>query len=125
MLDDFKVFQLAKKFHWGCKSAKISFVLRDQLVRASASVALNIAEGSGKRTLLDQRRFYGMALGSLRESQAILELEKIEDKELSSLASQIGAMLFTLTRAAPKPQTETKLQTKNQTQTSLPTPNWN
>lgn len=70
----------------------------DQLLRSASSIALNIAEGSGKRTLSDQIRFYSIAMGSLRESQAILELEQVNNEELENLGSQIGAILFTLTR---------------------------
>ncbi|MEK7691805.1 MAG: four helix bundle protein, partial [Bdellovibrionota bacterium] len=66
--------------------------------RASSSIALNTAEGSGKRTPPDQRRFYGIALGSLRECEAILELEQIQDERLLDLMDQLGAILYTLTR---------------------------
>ena len=98
MLKDFKTFQKAKQFHWACKTLKISKFLQDQLLRASASVVLNLAEGSGKRTPAEQRRFYGIALGSLRECEAILELEQIEDPVIRKTLDEIGAMLFTLCR---------------------------
>jgi four helix bundle protein len=67
-------------------------------LRASSSIALNLAEGSGKRTIEDQKRFYSISLGSLRECDAILQLEKIEDPVLSSLGDQLGAILFTLSQ---------------------------
>lgn len=45
----------------------------DQLRRASLSVPLNIAEGSGKITGPDQRRFYAIARGSAMECGAIVD----------------------------------------------------
>ena len=78
MLRDFHAFQLAKKIHWACKTLKVSRLLRDQLLRASSS--------------------YGIALGSLRECEAILELEQIQDESLLGLMDQLGAILYTLTR---------------------------
>jgi four helix bundle protein len=114
MLRDFQAFQLAKEFHWGCKNLRISRFLQDQLLRASASVALNTAEGSGKRTAQDQRRFYSIALGSLRECEAILELEKINNPELFRILDRLGAVLFTLCRAPEnRDRTATETATSN------------
>ncbi len=47
--------------------------LADQVRRASLSVVLNIAEGSGKTSGPDQRRFYAMARGSAMECGAIVD----------------------------------------------------
>lgn len=75
--------------------------LRDQLRRASLSVVLNIAEGSGKSSDKDFRRYLGNALGSISEVVACLEvakelnllenevLEKLNDVCLS-LSNQLG-----------------------------------
>ena len=40
-----------------------------QMVRAADSVGANIAEGSGKRSFQDNRRFVGEARGSLNETK--------------------------------------------------------
>ncbi|MES3039191.1 MAG: four helix bundle protein [Bdellovibrionota bacterium] len=98
MLEKFEAFIIATKFYQICKRLKIPRFLHEQLLRASSSVALNLAEGSGKRTPQDERRFYGIAFGSLRECQAILELEEIKDHEARELANRLGAMLFKLSR---------------------------
>ncbi len=48
--------------------------LADQLTRASISIVLNIAEGAGKFSGPDKRRYYLTALGSTTESAAILDV---------------------------------------------------
>ena len=105
MLEKFDAYQIAKHYYWLCKTLKLPRFLHEQLIRASSSIALNLAEGSGKRTPIDQRRFYTIAFGSLRECQAILELEKIDNSELKKMGNQLGAILYTLSRKT-LPKTE-------------------
>ena len=47
---------------------------RDHLLRASQSIALNIAEGNGKGTEEDRRRFFEIARGSALECAAIQDI---------------------------------------------------
>jgi four helix bundle protein len=48
--------------------------LADQLMRASTSVVLNLAEGAGKYSRPDKRRFYLIARGSATEAAALLDI---------------------------------------------------
>lgn len=48
--------------------------LADQLNRAAVSVAAHIAEGNGRFSVPDRRRFFGIARGSLQECVPLLEL---------------------------------------------------
>ena len=48
--------------------------LCDQLTRASTSVVLNLAEGAGKHSKADKRRYYLSARGSATESAALLDV---------------------------------------------------
>jgi four helix bundle protein len=48
--------------------------VKDQLDRASTSIALNIAEGNGKYTLKDRCRFFDIAHGSALECAAGLDV---------------------------------------------------
>ena len=62
--------------------------LRDQLKRASFSIALNIAEGTGKFQSPDRKRFYSIARGSAMECAAICDIAKLIDPRLESLAEE-------------------------------------
>jgi four helix bundle protein len=97
-LQNFKSYQLAKALYQECQASKLSGTgLRDQLLRAASSVALNLAEGSAKRSPKDRARFYEIALASLREVQAILDLKQIS--RLQQQADTLGAHVYSLLRA--------------------------
>lgn len=99
MLKNFKTYQLSLEFHKSCISHEgIPSYLKDQLFRASSSVCLNLAEGSAKPTRRDQAKFYFIAMGSLRESQACLEFLP-NSESLKSSADEIGAALYSLIKA--------------------------
>ncbi len=51
--------------------------LRDQLERAAASIALNLAEGCGRRTRRDRLHFFSMAQGSATECAAAIDLLRV------------------------------------------------
>ena len=79
--------------------------LRDQLDRATLGVVLNIAEGVGRNTLADKRRFFDIARGSACESAAALEVARIRRladpfavRQARGLAIRVVQML---TRLAP------------------------
>jgi four helix bundle protein len=103
MLKDFRAFDLSKQFYHRCKYLRMPIHLKDQLMRASASIALNLAESSGRESEREKLRYFTIALGSLRESQAILELEKIDDAELKDITDQLGRILFHLCKKAETP----------------------
>lgn len=48
--------------------------LRDQFTRASTSIVLNLAEGVGRHSKADKRRYYLTARGSATESAALLDV---------------------------------------------------
>src|ERR1044071_9604187 len=51
--------------------------LADQLLRAAQSQPRNIAEGAGRRTPVDQARFYTHARGSAMEAAAALDTMRV------------------------------------------------
>ena len=54
--------------------------LADQLIRASLSVPLNIAEGAGRFHKANKKNFYVIARGSVFECVAILDILKTKQK---------------------------------------------
>ena len=68
-------YQLSVKFYREAKAISLPHYLKDQLRRAALSISLNISEGTGKSSMPDRRRFFEIAMGSIRECQALTELE--------------------------------------------------
>jgi len=66
------------------KNKSIHPILSDQLKRASTSIVLNIAEGNGRWTQKDRRRFFVIARGSVEECMAILDL-LVDDEVITEL----------------------------------------
>jgi len=96
MLKTFRTYELAVAFYQDVKGLRIEAHLKEQLVRAAASIALNAAEGYGRRTPADRRRHFHIALGSLRESQAALALAGVTDERTIDRADHLGGCLWKL-----------------------------
>lgn len=76
---------------------------RDQWLRASQSISLNIAEGNGKTIEADRRRYFEIARGSALECAAIQDvlvvgnaLDKEESSSHKTDLNRIVAMLIRL-----------------------------
>lgn len=88
-----------------------AFRLANQLVKATASVPANIAEGHARGTRRDYANFISIARGSLAETETFLQLAiKVEmlepgrcDKALG-LCDELSRMLATLWRRLRSPQ---------------------
>ena len=76
-----------------------------QVVRAADSIGANIAEGLGRGTLQDQRRFFLMARGPLLETEHWLERAAVRGLPLSTpfvaKTEELGRVLNGLIRADP------------------------
>ena len=98
-MKNFRSYQLAVSFYHLSASMQLTRALKDQLQRAAASIVLNLAEGSGRTMIGDQRRFYEIALGSLREVQAILALAGNNQPKLVQAADALGAHIYLLVKS--------------------------
>ena len=80
--------------------------LADQFTRASMSIVLNLAEGAGKLSKPDKRRYYLTARGSATESAALLDaclrlklLEETAHRTGKEMVVRIVSMLIRLAQA--------------------------
>lgn len=102
------VYQRSKAFHldvarWLAHNPGVDLTTRDQLRRSSLSIALNIAEGSGRFSPKDRRNFIVIARSSVFEVAAILDIlrdsTKVEQKEFEKFyceADELSRILFAM-----------------------------
>jgi len=102
-----EVYKKAKVFHGECRKLmvgrKLDNYVKDQLGRASFSIVLNIAEGSGKFSKADRRNYFVTSRGSVFECVAILDIlngeEVICNEEFEiylEMADELSRMLFAM-----------------------------
>lgn len=91
----FRTLNLAEDFYRKAEKTKFKRqCLQNQFDRALLSIVLNLSEGNAKPTAKDRRKFFYIALGSLREVQTLL---KISDyKLLLQESDSLGAHLYCL-----------------------------
>ena len=94
MTNNFLAYELALKLYAQCETIKAKHQIKDQLTRASLSIALNLAEATGKPTKPEQRRFFSIALGSVRETQALLRI--LDQQEIYKISDRLGGMVYRL-----------------------------
>ncbi|MBL0047706.1 MAG: four helix bundle protein [Bacteroidetes bacterium] len=102
-----EVYKKAKLFHRACKKLilknKVDNYVKDQLGRASFSIVLNIAEGSGKFSKADRRNYFVISRASLFECVSALdvlhdeEIVTIEDFEnFLQMADELSRILYAM-----------------------------
>ena len=95
-MQNFRTFDLAVTFYQLTRTLPLRGALKDQLDRAAASVALNLGEARGRQTKADQKRFFAIAFGSVRECQAILTLAQLKSSPAWSGLDTLAAHLYRL-----------------------------
>jgi four helix bundle protein len=88
---------------------KVDLDIKNQWKRASMSMVLNLAEGTGRMSASDKKHFYTMSRGSVFECAAILDtlqgMNLIPDKQYQEIYAkyeQISKMLLGMFRSFNK-----------------------
>ena len=108
-----EVYQKSKIFHSNIivliQNSKIHKATADQLFRASLSIPLNIAEGSGRFSKPDRKNFFIIARSSVFETVSILDilrdsnvLTDIQFQEFSTKAEELSKILFAMIKNLEK-----------------------
>ena len=98
--------ELNKSVNSFLKEHTLDRTTNDQLRRASFSIMLNIAEGSGRYSKADKRNFYVISRGSVFECVAIFDYLKdagvISEEEFNlfySSLDELSRMLFSMIKS--------------------------
>jgi four helix bundle protein len=102
-----EVYKQAKTFNLQVQKFLLKTCLdnasRHQLRRASLSIVLNIAEGSGRNSKADKKNFFVIARGSTFECVAILDVLKDENimgeevfGQFYNMAEELSKMLYAM-----------------------------
>jgi four helix bundle protein len=102
-----QVYAKAKEFNFTVidysKTTSIDSITKNQLRRASMSIVLNIAEGSGRNTKADKKNFMVISRGSVFECVAIFDillrernLSKEQFDKFYRLSEELSKMLYAM-----------------------------
>jgi four helix bundle protein len=75
---------------------RLSGPFRDQLDRASLSIALNLAEGVGRTQPADKARYCAIARGSASECAALIDVVRARGLAEEALCSEVRSRLVRL-----------------------------
>lgn len=109
------VYKKAKNFNAGIRSfiskSKLDSNTNNQLRRASFSIVLNLAEGSGRFSKPDRRNFFVISRSSVFECVAILDILKDEKKitlkefaQFYEQAEELSKIIFAMIKNLNSPR---------------------
>ena len=100
-----------RKIYEFLKFSQLDRTTNDQLRRASFSIMLNIAEGSGRFSRADKKNFYIIARGSTFECAAIFDylkdisvIDASQFSEFYCFLDELSRMLFSMIKKLQGPQ---------------------
>jgi four helix bundle protein len=95
-MSDFRTLNLAIEFYEATEKLGLHGHLRDQLSRASSSIALNLSEGNAKPSVKEKKRYYQTAYASCQECKTILRLAKVENPPTPAILDHLAASIYRL-----------------------------
>lgn len=98
-MQNFKTLELAIEFHELVQELNLKGHLRDQLLRAASSIALNLSEGNARYSPKEKKRFYNTAYASSQECKTVFKLAKVDDHDVIDLADKLAAWLYNLSKS--------------------------
>jgi four helix bundle protein len=102
MAYEFRALKAALRFYdLVCELRLPRRKLKDQLVRAAESVALQLAEGDRRASQQDRLCFFNRAFTSVKEAQMALVMGRVKDPVILDLADYLGASVYKLMRWQP------------------------
>ncbi len=94
-MKNFRTYDIAMEFYESCQKVKLpTGAIKNQFERSSLSIVLNLAEGVGRISSKDRKKFYVIAMGSLRETICLLTI--LRRKDLLHLADKTAAHMYRL-----------------------------
>jgi four helix bundle protein len=110
-----RIWQLVVEWYWFAKTT-----VGVQVVRAADSVGANIAEGEGRGSYADNKRFVRTARGSLNETKHFLRrayrrrlLKKADVEALKPLVDELGPKLNSYLKSIGRHRTTPAATTDN------------
>ena len=98
-MSNFRTLNLAVECHDLAENLEIKGHLRDQLLRAASSIALNLAEGNAKPSEKEKKRYYQTAYASCQECKTILRLAKVHESPIAKALDHLAASIYKLMNA--------------------------
>ena len=99
-LGRFRAYTEAVRLVQMVRTLSVTGHLRDQLVRATESVVLNLAEGACDATRVQKTRYFAIARASLWEAGAAIDLVSLSGEATQPIAETISALDCALRRLA-------------------------
>ena len=95
-MKNFRTYMLAIEVYSQSQKLVLPSHLKKQFDRAASSVALNLAEGYGRRTDADRKHFFTIAFGSTRECQCICALVGKNATDICAKFDSLAAHIYRL-----------------------------